>query len=152
MKTLSSFLLAIALLWADTAVPNLTGTWNLNVAKSSWGKKAKPQSVVVNVTHTEPQLKYSGTSTDANGNPSAFDVETTIDGQEHPVKTSYGPGKMVLKRVNPYTISSEFRSDDGKVSESATTTVSRDGRTLTRRMHTKGPEGEATWTEVYDKQ
>ena len=146
----SFFLAALAIFGAD--VPNLTGTWNLDVSKSSWGRKAKPQNVVVRVEHSEPQLKYSGTVTDVNGDQTTFEVATTIDGQQHPAKTSYGPGEITVKRINPYTLTSEFRSDDGKFEETATTMVSPDGRTMTRHMHNKGPDGEATWTEVYDKQ
>jgi hypothetical protein len=151
MKVLCSFLLAAAAI-IGAQIPNLTGTWNLNVQKSSWGKKIQPQSVVVNLEHAEPRFKYSGATSDINGNRNTFELDTTIDGQEHPVKTSYGPGRMTMKRSNPYTITSDFRSDDGKFAETATTTVSPDGRTMTRRMHTKSPDGEATWTEVYDKQ
>ncbi len=138
MKLRISFLLTAFALSA-AQIPNLSGTWNLDVAKSSWGKKAKPQSVSVQLEHNEPNLKYSGVATDADGNQTKFDLDTPIDGQEHPVKTSYGPGKIAIKRVNPYTTNSVFQSDDGKFTERAITTVSRDGRTLTRAMHTKGP-------------
>ena len=131
--------------------PNFTGTWSLNIGKSSWGKKAKPQSVVVNVEQSHPELKYSGTTTDTDGSQTTFDLDAAIDARQHSVKTSYGPGKITLKRLNAYTVASDFHSDDGKFTESATTAVSRDGRTLTRRMRTKGPDGDASWTEVYDR-
>jgi len=147
--------LALAALMVGIAVaqaPNLSGTWKLNAQKSSWGKKPKPVNVIVTVEHNEPQFKYSGTVTDANGNPSNFAVECPIDGQEHPVTTSYGPGKIAIKRLNPYTTESTYKSDDGKYTETATTSVSRDGKEMTRRLHSKGPDGDATWTEVYDRQ
>ena len=134
-----------------SAGPNFTGAWSLNVAKSSWGKKAKPQSVVVNVQQSQPELKYSGTTTDTDGNQTTFDLDAAIDAREHSVKTSYGPGKITLKRINAYTVTSDFHSDDGKFTETATTAVSHDGRTLTRRVRTKGPDGDASWTEVYDR-
>jgi hypothetical protein len=140
----------LALLAAD--IVNLTGTWRLNVAKSDWGKKPPPQSVVVQVQHNEPELKYSGTSVNQEGGESAFDFAGTLDGRERPSEGSYGPGKITLKRVNPFTISSEFRTNDGKYSENTVTTVSQDGKTVTRRMSVDGPDGKASWTEVYDKQ
>lgn len=136
---------------AAARTPNFTGTWALNIEKSSWGKKAKPQSVIVNVEQSQPELKYSGTATDTNGNQTTFDLDAAIDAHEHAVKTSYGPGKITLKRINAYTVTSDFHSDDGKFTETATTAVSRDGRTLTRRMHTKGPDGDVSWTEVYNR-
>ena len=131
--------------------PNFNGTWTLNIEKSSWGKKAKPQSVIVNVEQSQPELKYSGTATDTNGNQTTFDLDAANDAHEHAVKTSYGPGKITLKRIDAYTVTSDFHSDDGKFTETATTAVSRDGRTLTRRMHTKGPDGDVSWTEVYNR-
>jgi hypothetical protein len=151
MKLCGAFLVAsLAVLSAQ--VPSLSGTWVLNVDKSSWGKKAKPQAVTVKVEHNEPSLKYSGITTTTDGEQATYDLDTTIDAAAHPVKTSYGPGQVTMKRVNPYTVSSEYKSDDGKFQESATTVVSPDGKTMTRRMHTKGPDGEGSWTEVYDRQ
>ena len=50
---------AIAIAGAQE-VPNLSGTWHLNVQKSSWGKHAKPTSGIVMIEHHEPALKYSG--------------------------------------------------------------------------------------------
>ena len=41
--------------------PSLSGTWNLDVGKSSWGKKAQPLSVVVQIDHNEPRFRYTGT-------------------------------------------------------------------------------------------
>lgn len=94
MKVWCSFLTGLVLLAAP--VPNLTGDWYLSVQKSHWGSKAKPESVVVKIEHAEPSLKYSGVTTDANANQSKFEV----DGEPHSVKASYGPGQMVLKRIN----------------------------------------------------
>jgi hypothetical protein len=132
--------------------PQVAGTWRLNASKSSWGHKPQPTSVVVKIEGGDPEYRYSGTITDANGEESRFDVACPVDGQEHAVKTSYGPGKMTIRRVNAYTTTASFKSDDGKYFETATTTVSRDGRELTRRVQNKGPDGSATWTEVYDRQ
>jgi hypothetical protein len=133
-------------------VTDLSGTWRLNVDKSNWGKKPKPLSVVVTVEHKEPQLQYHGTATDLEGHESKFEFAGAIDGQERPVTTSYGPGKTVLKRVNVHTTTSVYRSDDGKFTEDTATTVSPDGRTLTRRLSLKSPDGNARWTEVYERQ
>jgi hypothetical protein len=133
-------------------VPDLSGTWRLNVEKSNWGKKPKPIAVVVQVEHREPQLKYTGTATDLEGHENKFEFSGVVDGQERAATTSYGPGKAVLKRVNATTTNSVYRSDDGKFTENATTTISGDGRTLTRRLNLKSPDGNASWTEVYERQ
>ncbi len=55
--------------WAsplNAKILNLTGTWKLNVEKSS-GKGPPPKGVMVKVVHKEPAYKYSVTGTDAEG-------------------------------------------------------------------------------------
>jgi hypothetical protein len=136
--------------WLRAAdVANLSGKWVLNVQKSDWGKKPKPQSAEVIVEHQEPQLRYKGTVvTGANGESRSFEYTGAIDGKEY----SYRDGKAVVKRVDARTTSSEYRSSDGRTVEQARTTLSADGKTLTRRITARDPEGRSSWTEVYEKQ
>ncbi len=143
---------AIAAALCAAEVPNLTGTWRLNVDKSSWGKKTKPTLVVIQMEHQEPALKYTGKETGTDGEEKSFSFAGAIDGKSYPVNTSYGPGKVIIKRVNDYTFSSEFKSDDGRYTEDATTSLSHDQKVLTRRVRLKSPDGAAAWTEVYEKQ
>jgi len=133
-------------------VANLTGTWKLNVQKSSWGKRPKPVSVLVNIEHREPLVKYFGTVVDASQEIREFNFSGTIDGKQYPTTTSFGEGKVTLSRVDQRTISADLRSDDAKFTQAITTTVSRDGRVMTRRLRIKAPDGPVSWTEVYEKQ
>src|SRR5438445_4617846 len=98
------------LLWA-AAVPNLTGTWKLNVEKSHCGKKEKPVSVIVNIEHNEPKWKYTGTVVQPNSEEKTFSYDGAIDSKEHDATSSYGPGKMTLHRSNRFTIASVFRTN-----------------------------------------
>lgn len=137
-------------------VSDLSGTWHLNVAKSRWGKHPKPISSVVTIEHHEPALKYSGTlhfqDGESGGEESrTFGFDGAIDGKEYPVTGNLVDGKMVFRRVSPNSITSDFKSNDGKVLETAKTTISADGKTLYRDMRAKGPNGEISWAEVYDR-
>jgi hypothetical protein len=139
--------LAALLFAADAA--SLSGTWHLNVDKSVWGKKPKPQSVVVNIEHNEPAIKYSGVAisdTDGGGRP--FEFSGSLDAKEYP----YRDGTITLRRIDSHTTSSVYRSRDGSVTETARTTLSRDNKTLTRVIEGQGPEGKQRWTEVYERQ
>ena len=138
------------LLWA-AAVPNLTGTWKLNVEKSNWGKKEKPTSVIVQIEHNEPAWKYTGAITLPNSEEKTFAFDGATDGKERDATSAYGPGKMTIRRVNRFTITSTFRTNDGRYTETANTN-STDGRVLTRRMHLKSPDGDVSWVEIYEKQ
>jgi hypothetical protein len=128
--------------------PKLSGTWHLNVEKSVWGKKPKPHSVVVTISHDEPVLKYSGVvTTDTDNGARPFEFVGAIDGKEYP----YRDGKIMVRRLDDHTTASVYTSRDGTETESARTTISRDGKTLTRVIEGKGPEGKLRWTEVYER-
>ena len=143
---------AVALVTAAEQVVDLSGAWHLNVEKSRWGKHPKPHSVVVNIVHNEPALKYSGIAVAANGEDTReFSFEGAIDGKEYLITGAFGEGKIAIRRVSPTTTASVFKSNDGNVVETATTTVSADGRTLRREIKVKGPEGEMSWTEIYER-
>jgi hypothetical protein len=137
-------------------VPDLSGTWRLNVEKSSWGKHPKPSGATITIEHREPSFKYTGNVATQLGSESAdkksFQFEGAIDGKEHPVGGSAGEGTVVLRRTNPTTIVSERKSPDGKLLETAKTMITGDGKRLIRELKAAGPEGEVFWTEIYDRQ
>jgi hypothetical protein len=129
----------------------MTGFWQLDVEKSSWGKMQKPGTVTIEIEHNEPSLKYSGSVTYSDETLRGFWFDGAIDGKEYPVERSYGPGKATISRRSPWTIVSTYHSNDGLFAESATMTISRDGTTLTRHMRVKTPEVSHSWTEIYRK-
>ena len=61
MKTRLSIVGAIVLLAvtaaAQSAVPNFSGTWTLDAAKSDFGPIPGPESIVMVIDHKEPSLK-----------------------------------------------------------------------------------------------
>jgi hypothetical protein len=144
------FLLTFALLPALRAgeAVNMSGTWDLKIDQSEWGKKEKPVSSHVVIEHNEPILRYKGTIiTGTNGESRTFEFAGSIDGKEHPFRE----GKVVLKRLNDRTTTSKFTSADGKTVQTARTTIDEHGRKMTRRIHSEGPEGSFAWIEVYER-
>lgn len=130
---------------------NLTGNWHLNVDKSKWGSVARPHSVVLVIDHKEPGLNYHGTVTYSNEDNRDFGFSGSIDGKPYPMERSYGSGTITVNRTNDTTLDSEFRTDDGSYVETARTSVSRDGATMTRRLRLKTPASSQSWTEIYEK-
>jgi len=112
-------------------------SWRLNVAKSVWGKHPKPSEATVTIEHREPSFKYSGAVTMQLGGESAerrsFSYEGAIDGKEYPVGESTGEGTAVLRRVSANRVTSERKDPDSEVKA-------------------VGPDGEISWTEIYDRQ
>lgn len=132
-------------------VADLSGSWKLNVEKSKWGKRPKLVSAIVQIEHREPVIKFTGIVVDAQQESRHFAFEGRIDGKEYPGVTAYGDGIVVMRRVDSRTIASEYRSRDGRARQSIRTSVSRDGKTLTRRLRAAGPDGTVSWTEIWEK-
>jgi hypothetical protein len=148
-RSLTALLVAVflpPLLHAEAA--NLTGTWDLDIEQSDWGKKDKPVSAQVEIQHNEPALRYEGTIiTGTQGESRRFAFDGAIDGKQR----ALAGGSMVVRRVDDRTITSEYKSADGRTVETTRTTISDDGRRLTRRVHAEGPTGTVAWTEVYNR-
>jgi hypothetical protein len=154
MRTLSWFVpafLSVALGVCAGQTANFTGSWYLSVEKSHWGSKPKPFSVVLVIEYKDPVLQYHGTVTHVNEDTRDFTFSGAIDGKEYPMVSSLGPGIAVLRRVDANTFESAFRSADGTRLETARTSLSRDGRSLTRQIRQQTPEGTRTWTEIYER-
>ena len=154
MRTRSWFVpafLSVALGVCAGQTANFSGSWHLNVEKSHWGSKPKPFSVVLVIEHKNPVLQYRGTVTHVNEDTRDFTFSGAIDGKEYPMISSIGPGIVVLRRVDANTFESAFRNADGTRLETATTSLSRDGRSLTRKISQKTPEFARTWTEIYER-
>lgn len=131
--------------------PSLTGDWHLNVQKSTWGSVAKPLSVVLSMEHKEPQLSYHGSVTYANEESREFGFSGAFDGKPYNMSRSCGDGTIAMRRIDLRSFESTFKSDDGRCSETARTSLSPDGKTLTRKLRQTSPEGAKSWTEVYEK-
>jgi hypothetical protein len=127
---------------------NLTGTWDLDIEQSDWGNKDKPVSAHVEIQHSEPALRYEGAIvTGTEGESRRFEFDGAVDGKERAITG----GNMVVRRVDDRTITSEYKSADGRTVETTRTTISEDGKRLTRRVHAQGPTGTFAWTEVYKR-
>ncbi len=151
-----SFRWAAALLvfaWSVCAgqTQNFSGNWHLNVEKSRWGSATKPVAVVVVIDHHGDEIQYHGSVTYANEETRAFGFGGMFDGKPYRMSRSYGDGEITLRRVNLSTFDSVFHSDDKQYMEMARTSVSRDGKLLTRKLTVRSPEGSKSWTEIYDK-
>lgn len=130
---------------------NLSGTWHLNVDKSRWGKMNKPHSVVLTIEHNEPNLHYHGVVVYANEDDRTFGFTGAFDRKPYPMSRSYGDGEIVLTRIDSHSFDSVFRGADGVTVESSRTSISRDGRMLTRILRLTGSSGTKNWTEIYEK-
>lgn len=154
IKKLALGLMVLGFVGTVSAADVFTGTWKLNVAKSTFtaGMEVKALSVVI--VEKGADLAITATGTDGAGK--ATSVKYTV-----PVKggaVSYTEGApasgatAMTKRVDASTIDGTS-SLNGKEVGSTHATVSADGKTLTRVVKGMDANGKAfTNTEVYDRQ
>ena len=152
MRVILPLVLAAATMGIAAAQPaDLSGSWHLNVRKSSWGSMNKPLSVVLEIVHKGPMLHYHGVVMYASEDTREFAFSGAVDGTSYAMSRSFGDGLITLRRIDVWTVESTFRTSDGLYVETAQTTVARSGRTLTRRLRLQAPDGRKSWTEVYEK-
>jgi hypothetical protein len=134
---------------------NMSGTWHLNIEKSVWGKHPKPSNGTITIEHHEPSFKYTGRVGIHQGSETAdqesFQFDGAVDGKDYPLTGSPAQGSASMRRVSSRQIVSQRKSPDGKVIETARTTISADGKQLVRSVDATGPNGKISWTEYYDR-
>jgi hypothetical protein len=106
------------------------GTWVLNVAKSKHAPGPPPKDQTSVYSAAGQGLKVATKGTGADGKPTATEFTVTFDGKDSPVKGNPDYDATTAKRVDSNTI--EFtRKRGGKVVQTATSVVSKDGKTRT---------------------
>lgn len=136
----------------DSSQANFTGTWRLNVEKSHWSHGARPGDVVIMIETRGDQIKYRGTVIYSSEDVRIFEFDGAFDGKPYRMSRSYGDGYIRLHRVDAYTFEATSLTDNGRYSETTRTTISRDGKSLTRKVSVQSVDGNQSWTEVYNKQ
>ena len=136
---------------AMAEVANMSGSWIMNEKRSRFGDNPRPSGVTLDVQHEEPKLKYSGKVNHPNeGHIIDFNFDGAIDGKQYTVKEDRGDRQVTFRRVNDRVVESVSKWSDGELR--STITMSRDGRSMERRMNFKDRDGKRReWVEVYEK-
>jgi len=115
------------------------GTWQLNVAKSHFDPGPPPKSQMRTIDYTRDGMILSTSHTvNADGSRRFGHWVAKLDGSEN-LEFSRSAGRnptsvVSFKRVDPYTIEiTAYRG--GRIAAAGSMTVSKDGKTLTRRIH-----------------
>lgn len=134
------------------AIPNFTGDWKLNAAKSEFGQFPAPENYTQKATHQDPSLKVATKMSTQNGDMEFESVYAT-DGKE--TTNTFGPGSMksVAKwEGDVLTIQTKGQFGDSEVTIVDKWECSADGKTLTIRRHFTSSQGEMDQKMVLDKQ
>lgn len=148
MKALTVVLIAfLPAVWSADK-PDLSGQWDLNLSKSSFGKMPKPVGVSLTVTREgEGYHSIQKTSTMDHG-MTASEGDWYMDGQQHTIP---GGNMTTMSKWDGSTLISERKSTDGKYQETLKLTVSSDGKTAIERLTVRTPDGTNNSTLVWDR-
>jgi hypothetical protein len=145
---------AIAAMMAATAsaanVPNFSGEWKMNAAKSQFGALPAPASFVRKISHKDPSLSIIEDQA-ANGAESSTIRKITTDGKTTAIEMNGLPavcsavwdGSDLIATTVMDTVGLKFTD---KMSLSA------DGKSLTSKVLMATSQGDAELTIVFDRQ
>ena len=129
----------------------LLGTWVLNVAKSKYTPGPPPKEQTTTFEAAGQGVKVTTKGTDSAGKPTGTTYTADYDGKDYPVTGNPAWDMVSLKRVDANTV--EFtRKRAGKVVQTATSVVSKDGKTRTITATGVDAQGQKIKNvSVYDK-
>jgi len=131
------------------------GTWKLNLQKSKFPSGAAPQSDTrVYEDRGGGVIMSTHTTVNQQGQEALTIYAAKFDGKQYPVATR---GSGALSTIAFHTIDAYSESfvltRDGKVAVRGTTTVSKDGKTLTMTLNTTNAQGQTSQgISIYEKQ
>jgi len=118
--------------------PDFTGTWELDVRRSDFGKAAKPARMTIQST-MEGDMMRSVQTTYVQQDTQTVEYTWYVDGKQHATDKPV-PGYSVT-RWDDTTLISDRRSNDGEYRETIRMSLSSDGKTATETVETTTPSG-----------
>ena len=160
MKRALSIVGAIVLLVmtgaAQSAVPNFSGTWSLDTAKSDFGPIPGPESIVMVIDHKEPALKVTVTQKGPQGE-TTNDSTYTTDGKDNMNKMRSPAGDQDVKSTTKWNgkILATTRTIEAQgmsIGIDDAWELSADGKVMTINRYLKTPQGDFSTKIVLNKQ
>ena len=141
---------------AQSALPDFSGTWNLDLAKSDFGPIPAPDSVVMVIDHKDPALKVGVTQKSQMGDASNESLYTT-DGKENFNKMRGPAGEQESKsttRWNGRTLKTKrtIEAQGMSIGIDDAWELSADGKAMTINRQLKTPQGDFSTRIVFNKQ
>ena len=136
--------IAIISLPAQASDP-AAGTWELNLAKSTFTNTPAPKSQTRTYEVTGQQVKMTGKGIDAQGKPTLFGFTAKTDGKDYPYTGSGFQDTISLTPVDALTANWTGKKA-GQVVMTGTRVISKDGKVMT--ISGKGTDAKGQPLEV----
>lgn len=149
-------LLLAASTWAQDTKPDLSGTWNLDVAKSDFGGAPAPDSIVHAIEHKDPNLKITSTQKNQQGELTNTRNLTT-DGKENINRMRTMAGEQDVKSTSTWngkTLANAFKLDiqGNAIDINEAWELSDGGKVLSIARDIKTPQGDFHQRYIFNKQ
>ena len=140
----------------QSAVPNFSGTWSLDAAKSDFGPIPGPESIVMVIDHKEPALKVTVTQKGPQGE-TTNDSTYTTDGKDNMNKMRSPAGDQDVKSTTKWNgkILATTRTIEAQgmsIGIDDAWELSADGKVMTINRQLKTPQGDFSTKIVLNKQ
>jgi hypothetical protein len=156
LSVIGALLLSVTAALAQGAMPNFSGTWKLDAAKSDFGPLPAPDSIVMVIDHKEPALKVSVTQKSQMGDASN-DSTFTTDGKDNVNKMRSPAGDMDVTSTTKWkgqtlATSRTIEAQGMTIGIDETWDLSADGKVLTVNRQLKTPQGDFATKFALNKQ
>jgi hypothetical protein len=123
---------------AAASKPDFTGTWELDIKRSDFGKAAKPARMTIQST-MEGEMMRSVQTTYVQQDTQTVEYTWYVDGKQHATDKPV-PGYSIT-RWDDTTLVSDRQSNDGEYRETIRMSLSADGKIATETVQTVTPSG-----------
>lgn len=119
----------------------VVGTWELNVAKSSFSPGPAPKSETRIYEASGSDLKLTLKGIGGDGKPTSIQASYSLDGREHPIIGSPDADAQSIRRVDAFSTEGTLKKS-GKVVQTARRTITKDGKTMTITFKGQNAQGQ----------
>ncbi|MGC2108358.1 MAG: hypothetical protein WA655_02505 [Candidatus Korobacteraceae bacterium] len=130
--------------------PSAVGKWRLDLAKSSFSNNPPTFEQLVVFTDDVNAVKWMMTGSEGHGVTYTSSYDGPVDGKDHPMKSSESKTMIAYTRTGG-GLHWIAKNSDGAVIETATRSISPDGKTMTIKGTGKYPNGEIKFVSVFGK-
>ena len=148
---LATFASTAALAQSADVYAAVLGTWELNVARSTYSPGPAPKSQRRTLTRAEQGVRFAATTVQANGDAATEEWTGTYDGKDFPFAGASDFDTQAVKAIDP--LKAEFTLKKGsKIVMSGTRVISSNGKLMTVTVKGTNARGEAVHNVmVFDK-
>ena len=135
-----AFLVATGAALAQAPDP-VVGTWELNLAKSTFSPGPAPKSETRIYVASGSDLKLTLKGIDGDGKPISIQASYSLDGREHAIIGNPDADSQSIKRVDDLSTEGTLKKG-GKVVQTVRRSITKDGKTMTITFKGQNSQGQ----------